>query len=221
MVGRYAAAQDSRDTLSMKSTTASTIHRIASPAAVLAILMVLTGCGDGGYNRAPSPSPPAPQPTSPAPTATPVADPVTITSPAFADGAPIPVRYTCQGDNIAPPLVWAAPSSAAELALVVDDTDAPGGLFVHWIVTGIAPGPGSTADGQTPPNGHTLPNSTGNDGYFAPCPPPGSGTHHYRFTMYQLPAPLGLPTGSAGVQAAQAIAQAATAQARLTGTFQR
>jgi phosphatidylethanolamine-binding protein (PEBP) family uncharacterized protein len=118
-------------------------------------------------------------------------------------------------------LTWSAPSSAAELALVVDDTDAPGGLFVHWIVTGIAPGPGSTADGQTPPNGHTVPNSTGNDGYFAPCPPVGSGTHHYRFTMYQLSTPPQLPPGSAAVQAAQVIAQAATAQARFTGTFQR
>lgn len=149
------------------------------------------------------------------------ADAVTIGSPAFADGAPIPVRYTCQGDNIPPPLAWTAPSGAGELALVVDDTDAPGGLFIHWIVTGIAPGPGSTADGQTPPNGHTLPNSTGNSGYFAPCPPVGSGTHHYRFTLYQLPAALQLPTGSAATQAAQAIAQAATAQARLSGTFQR
>jgi len=181
----------------MESTMTSTLHRIVSTAAVLAILVVLTG------------------------SATAVADPVTITSPAFADGAPIPVRYTCQGDSIPPPLAWSAPPTAAELALVVDDTDAPGGLFVHWIVTGIAPSPGSTADGQTPANGHTLPNSTGSDGYFAPCPPPGSGTHHYRFTMYQLPSALALPPGSAGVQAAQAIAQAATAQARLTGTFQR
>jgi Raf kinase inhibitor-like YbhB/YbcL family protein len=195
---------------------------MASAIAGLAILVVLTGCGAGGGNRDRSPSPPAPTaPSGDATTQAPAADPVTITSPAFADGAPIPVRYTCQGDNIPPPLAWSTPSSAAELALVVDDPDAPGGLFVHWIVTGIAPGPGSTADGQTPPNGHTLPNSTGNDGYFGPCPPAGTGTHHYRFTVYQLPAALELPTGSAGVQAAQAIAQAATAQARLTGTFQR
>jgi Raf kinase inhibitor-like YbhB/YbcL family protein len=144
-----------------------------------------------------------------------------ITSPAFTDGAPIPVLFTCKGDNIPPPLAWSAPSSAAELALVVDDPDAVGGLFVHWIVTGIAPGPGSTADGQTPANGRSLPNSSGKQGYFGPCPPAGTGTHHYRFTLYQLPAALELPRRSAGVQAAQAIAQAATAQARLVGTFQR
>jgi hypothetical protein len=195
--------QDSRDTAFVVSTVASTFQRIVSAIAEVAVLVVLTELAT----------------TSADPTAQ--ADPVTISSPAFADGAPIPVRYTCQGDSIPPPLAWTAPASAAQLALVVDDTDAPGGLFIHWIVTGIAAGPGSTADGQPPPNGHTLPNSTGNSGYFAPCPPPGSGTHHYRFTLYQLPAALQLPTGSAAAQAAQAITQAATAQARLTGTFQR
>lgn len=187
----------------MVATAASTFQRIVSAVAAVAVLVVLSALVATSTDT------------------TARADSVAITSPAFADGAPIPVRYTCQGDNIAPPLAWTAPASAAELALVVDDTDAPGGLFIHWIVTGIAPGPGSTADGQTPPNGHTLPNSAGNSGYFAPCPPPGSGTHHYRFTLYQLPAALQLPTGSAPAQTAQAIAQAATAQARLTATFQR
>jgi len=205
----------------MASTVANSPHRIASAIAGLVMLVILAGCGAGGGNRDRPPSPPAPTTRIDASTPSPVADPVTISSPAFADGAAIPAQYTCQGDKIPPPLAWSAPSSAAELALIVDDTDAPGGLFVHWIVTGIAPGPGSTADGQTPPNGHTLPNSAGNDGYFAPCPPAGSGTHHYRFTLYQLPTALQLPAGSAAVQAAEAIAQAATAQARLTGTFQR
>jgi Raf kinase inhibitor-like YbhB/YbcL family protein len=185
------------------STAASTFQRIVSAIAAAAALVVLGALAAASTDT------------------TARADPVAITSPAFADGAPIPVRYTCQGDNIAPPLAWTAPAGAAEQALVVDDTDAPGGVFFHWIVTGIAPGPGSTADGQTPANGHTVANSTGTSGYFAPCPPPGSGTHHYRFTLYQLPAALQLPTGSAAAQTAQAIAQAATAQARLTATFQR
>ena len=212
--------QDSRDTVLVAPTMASTPQRIASAIAGLAILVVLTGCG-GGSNQSGSPSPPAPIAPTAVTGTTPAADPVTISSPAFADGAAIPARYTCQGDNIPPALAWSAPSSAAELALVVDDPDAPGGQFVHWIVTGIAPGAGSTTDGQTPANGHTLPNSTGSDGYFAPCPPAGSGTHHYRFSMYQLPTALQLPAASAGTQAAQAIAQAAAAQARLTATFSR
>jgi Raf kinase inhibitor-like YbhB/YbcL family protein len=202
----------------MESTTPRTPHGIVSAAVGLALLVVLTGCG--GDRKTPPPSP-APQATTVnAPTTTPVADPPTITSPAFADGAPIPVQFTCKGANLAPPLTWSAAPDAAELALVVDDPDAVGGLYVHWIVTAISPGSGSTADGQTPDNGRSLANSGGQQSYLGPCPPAGSGTHHYRFTLYQFSAPLQVPAGSAGVQAAQAIAQAATAQATLTGTFQ-
>ena len=142
--------------------------------------------------------------------------PLTVTSPAFADGAPIPVQYTCKGANMAPPLVWSAPSGAT---LVVDDPDAPTGPYVHWIVAGIPPGSGSTADGQTPAGASTLANSSGQSAYSGPCPPAGTGTHHYRFTLYQLPPTFQLPAGAAGLQAAQAVAQGAAAQAVLTGTF--
>jgi Raf kinase inhibitor-like YbhB/YbcL family protein len=143
--------------------------------------------------------------------------PLTITSPAFADGASIPVQYSCKGANIAPPLAWSAPLGAA---LVVDDPDAPGGTYIHWIVTGIPPGAGSTPDGQIPGGGKVLPNSTGQTSYTGPCPPAGSGVHHYRFTLYQLPNDYKLPGHLAGAQAAQTIAGAATGQAQLTGTFQ-
>lgn len=149
--------------------------------------------------------------------AAPAGGPLTISSPAFADGAPIPVQYTCRGANMAPPLTWAAPLGAA---LVVDDPDAPRGPYVHWIVIGIPPGPGSTAGGQTPDGGTSLPNSAGQSAYSGPCPPPGSGVHHYRFTLYQLPATVHLPPGLAGPRAVQAITQATTAQAQLTGTFE-
>ena len=141
---------------------------------------------------------------------------VTISSPAFADGAPIPVQYTCQGANIAPALTWSAPSGAA---LVVDDPNAVHGTYVHWIVVGIPPGSGSTGDGQTPGGGTSLPNSAGQAGYSGPCPPAGTGTHHYRFTLYQLPETYQLPGGLAGLQAAQTIGGAASAQAQFTGTF--
>ncbi|MBS4729830.1 YbhB/YbcL family Raf kinase inhibitor-like protein [Mycobacterium sp. SM1] len=201
----------------MASTTGSTRYRVAAVATGVALLVTLTGCG--GARKA-SPSPAAQTTTASASSVTPVVERLTITSPAFADGAPIPVQFTCKGANVAPPLTWSAPPDAAELALVVDDPDAVGGLYIHWIVTGIAPGPGSTTSGQTPDNGRSLANSGGQQSYFGPCPPSGSGTHHYRFTLYQLSAPLQVPAGSAGAQAAHAIAQAAAAQATLTGTFQ-
>ena len=104
-----------------------------------------------------------------------VADELTITSPAFAEGAPIPVQYSCKGANIvAPPLAWSsAPAGAGELALVVDDPDAVRGLYVHWIVAGIAAGSGSTVDGQIPDNGRSLPNSGGRQGVLRTLPADG------------------------------------------------
>lgn len=192
------------------------LHRIASAIPGLALLVALAGCS--GHDDTRMTPPPAPKLTTagqPMPQA-PSTGRLTITSPAFADGAPIPVPYTCKGANTAPPLAWSAPLGGA---LVVDDPDAPRGPYVHWIVTGIPFGSGSTADGQTPGGGSTLANSSGQSAYAGPCPPAGTGTHHYRFTLYQLPNTFQLPAGLAGLQAAQAIAQAATAQAVLTGTF--
>jgi Raf kinase inhibitor-like YbhB/YbcL family protein len=173
-------------------------HRIGFVVAGLALLAAPVLAGSGGTVAA------AP------------GGPLTISSPAFGNGAPIPVQYTCKGAGISPPLAWSAPLGAA---LVVDDPDAVNGLFIHWIVAGIAPGSGSTGDGQTPAGGTALPNTAGRPEYKGPCPPSGTGTHHYRFTLYQLPNTYELPGGLAGAQAAQAIAGAATAQAQLTGTF--
>ncbi len=199
----------------MKYATASTLHRITLAIAGLALVLALAGYGGSGNRSTP---PPAPKVTTVGRTiaAAPPGGPLTITSPAFANGASIPVQYTCKGANIAPPLTWSTPSGAA---LVFDDPDAPGGPYVHWIVTGIAPGPGSTSDGQTPAGATSLANSAGQPGYTGPCPPAGTGVHHYRFTLYQIPATLQLPAGAAGPQAVQAITQATTGQAQLTGTF--
>jgi phosphatidylethanolamine-binding protein (PEBP) family uncharacterized protein len=200
----------------MESTLTSTLHRIASVVGGLALLVALAG--GGGHGGSPMTAPLAPKITTVGRTiaAAPAGVPLLISSPAFADGAPIPVQYTCKGANTAPALTWSAPSGAA---LVFDDPDGVGGLYVHWIVMGIPPGPGSTTDGQTPAGGTSLPNSAGQAGYTGPCPPAGSGVHHYRFILYQLPATFQLPAGQVGVPAAQAIAQAATAQAQVTGTF--
>jgi Raf kinase inhibitor-like YbhB/YbcL family protein len=200
----------------MESTLASTFHRIASAIGGLALLGALVGCGGHGGSHMTAPLTPKVTTLGRTIAEAPAGGPLTISSPAFPDGAPIPVQYTCKGANTAPPLAWSAPSGAA---LVVDDPDAPRGPYVHWIVVGIPPGPGSTGDGQTPPGGSSLPNSAGQAGYSGPCPPAGTGVHHYRFTLYQLPATFQLPSGLVGPQAAQAIAQAAAGQAQFTGTF--
>lgn len=142
----------------------STLHRTPLATAGLALVVALGGCGGGGGDSRETP-PYVPKATTvDATTPAPAAEPLTIASPMFADGAPIPVQFSCKGANVAPPLTWSSPAGAAELALVVDDPDAVGGLYVHWIVTGIAPGSGSTADGQTPAGGHSVPNSGGRQG---------------------------------------------------------
>jgi Raf kinase inhibitor-like YbhB/YbcL family protein len=142
-----------------------------------------------------------------------------LNSPAFADGQAIPAKYTCDGENVSPALTWTGfPAGAAALALVVDDPDAPNGTFTHWVVVDIDPSTTGSAEGQPPPGGREITNDTGKASYFGPCPP--SGRHHYRFTLYALRTRIG--SGPTTKQAAlDAIRAAATAQARVVGTFHR
>ncbi|WP_156690087.1 YbhB/YbcL family Raf kinase inhibitor-like protein [Mycobacterium sp. Marseille-P9652] len=184
--------------------------------ALAAVALAAAGCGGHGGGRTTAPQTPQVTTVGRTVAQAPADGPLTIGSPAFPDGAPIPAQYTCKGADIAPPLTWSAPLGGA---LVVDDPDAARGPYIHWIVVGIPPGPGSTADGQTPAGGSSLPNSAGWTGYSGPCPPAGTGVHHYRFTLYQLPATFQLPPGLAGPQAVQAITRATGAQAQYTGTF--
>jgi phosphatidylethanolamine-binding protein (PEBP) family uncharacterized protein len=172
---------------------ARTTHRIASATAVLAILAVMTGSAGGGYARGDTD--------------------LTFTSPAFPDGGPIPVQYACPdvgGQDIPPPLAWSAPGVSTHIALVMDDLDAVGAVrpFVHWVVVNFVSGPDSTAAGGTPLGGQTLKN------YQGPCPPEGTGMHHYRFTLYEVPGNVQL----AGMNAA-AIPRASTASVQFTGTY--
>lgn len=152
-------------------------------------------------------------------TATPSPAPFTISSPAFADGEPIPTLYSCRGRDASPALRWSGvPHAATALVLLVDDPD--GHDWVHWTVLDLPAEDGGLPEGVDP--AANSPRQGQNDfhkvGYGGPCPP--SGTHHYRFTLYALAKPLGLdghPDGAAvrrGLAAAQVIAQT-----RLTGTF--
>ena len=110
-----------------------------------------------------------------------------VTSTAFADGQPVPVQFTCDGDDLAPPLAWSeVPGGTQSLAIVVDDPDAPGGTFTHWLVTQIAADTGETVEGQSPGVQHA--NSFGVEEYRGPCPPEGDDAHTYRFTVYALDA---------------------------------
>src|SRR5919198_814018 len=136
---------------------------------------------------------------------------ITVTSPDFADGAAIPKRFTCDGANVSPALRWSGvPAGTAELALVVDDPDAPGGTFTHWVVVNIDPGTASIDEGSPPPGARQAPNSAGKSSWFGPCPP--SGAHHYRFTVYALSGRLAESASGSLDAALSAIAAKATAQ---------
>jgi Raf kinase inhibitor-like YbhB/YbcL family protein len=150
-----------------------------------------------------------------------LADTIEVSSSAFADGAAIPVRFTCEGENLSPPLAWSrAPANTAELALVVDDPDAPGGTYVHWVVYHLGADVMSVGEGALPSGARQAKNSKGDSSYAGPCPPPGPA-HHYRFTVYALREPLAIADRAELKPALAAIDRTVSARGRLVGTFAR
>ena len=149
----------------------------------------------------------------------------TLSSTAFANGKPIPARYTCDGEDISPPLQWnEPPTGTRSFALVMDDPDAPMGTWVHWVLFDLppesralpeaVPSQGTLADGSR----HGL-NSWGRTDYGGPCPP--RGTHRYYFRLYALDAPLGLAVGASREEVLAAMSGHVLAQAELMGTYSR
>jgi Raf kinase inhibitor-like YbhB/YbcL family protein len=172
---------------------------------VLLLLAVVAGCGDD---------------QSAAPADGGVPEMIEVTSTAFAEGEPIPERYTCDGDDVAPPLAWSGvPSDAAGVALVVDDPDAPSGTFTHWVVLDIPTSTASSDEGGVPEGGVQAESSAGGAAYAGPCPP--SGSHRYRFTVVALDADTGLAEGATLDEALAAVDEHSIAQGTLTGTYSR
>ena len=142
-----------------------------------------------------------------------------ITSSAFQDGANIPSKFTCDGADISPPLQIAdIPSQAKSLALIVDDPDAPSGLFTHWMVWNIPPQTGAVREGSAP-KGVQGTNDFGKSGYGGPCPP--SGTHRYYFKIFALDRELDLPFGAKRGQLDAAMKGHIVAQGELMGRYSR
>jgi Raf kinase inhibitor-like YbhB/YbcL family protein len=143
-------------------------------------------------------------------------DTISVTSPAFDDGAAIPTRYSCDGDNVSPPLAWqGAPDGTVAFALILDDPDAGG--FVHWTVADIAGSDGSAEEGKSP--GIAGRNGFGRSGYGGPCPP--SGTHQYVVTLYALSEPLSVEPGFSAADLRSAMEGRVLATGHLTGTYRR
>jgi Raf kinase inhibitor-like YbhB/YbcL family protein len=150
-----------------------------------------------------------------------------LRSPAFADGAPVPLRHTCEGDDLSPPLAWSdAPAGTRSFALLCDDPDAPAGTWHHWALFDI-PAATSRVDEGVPGaevagTMRQAVNDFGRLGYGGPCPPRGHGVHHYHFRLLALGvASLGL-TGRVGCPEVERAARPHTlATAELVGTFGR
>ena len=142
-----------------------------------------------------------------------------LTSTAFENGQAIPRRYSCDGDDFSPPLMWSGvPDGAGSLVLVVDDPDAPGGTFTHWLGWRIDPGMGGIAEGESAPSEGE--NDFGTTGYRGPCPPPGHGPHRYSFRLYGLAEEPSLRAGAGKSEVERAV-EDALAVAELVGTYER
>ena len=114
-----------------------------------------------------------------------------IRSPAFSDGAAIPRRYTCDGQDVSPPLEWAGLSAQTHgLVLLCDDPDAPAGTWHHWAAYDIPPNLAGLTEGAGRESGAKTfkqgINDFGRVGYGGPCPPRGHGPHHYHFRLLAL-----------------------------------
>ncbi|MDB5163763.1 MAG: hypothetical protein JWS12_381 [Candidatus Saccharibacteria bacterium] len=144
----------------------------------------------------------------------------TLTSPAFLNGKPIPVKYTCKAENLSPPLqIVGRPVATRSFALILHDPDAVGNDFTHWTVWNISASTQNIDEGRLPPEATVGANGTDNSGYIGPCPPAGTGTHHYIFDLYALDTNLNLPTGASVAQLRAAMRNHQIAHTRLTGLF--
>ncbi len=150
-----------------------------------------------------------------------------LTSPDFAEGATIAkaqVYPMCGGENISPALTWSgAPQGVKSFALTVIDPDARAAGWVHWVAVDIPSDVSSLAKGAKLPAGaFAVPNDFGNAHYDGPCPPTGSGVHHYQFTLWALGGPTPALEGKMQADAiTTALSQVAIAKATLTGIYER
>jgi len=150
-----------------------------------------------------------------------------LQSSAFSQNGNIPSKYTCDGQDVSPPLSWPdPPANTKELALICDDPDAPMGTFTHWVLYGLGPDVRSLPEAV--PTDQTVAalagakqgkNGFGNIGYGGPCPP--RGTHHYSFRLYALDAPTNLPAGASKKDLLKAMERHLLAQAELVGLYAR
>jgi Raf kinase inhibitor-like YbhB/YbcL family protein len=178
---------------------------LGAPPAVALLCAVVGACGGGETVEGPPPAAP---------------ERIELTSSAFAPDGAIPGRFSCEGDDVSPPLRWSGvPDDTRSLALIVEDPDASG--FVHWTLYDVAPETTGLQEAEVPDGARQGENSFGDEGYGGPCPPEGEEPHRYVFVLYALRSTVGLGAGADPQRVRDAIAGAALARGRLIGRFGR
>ena len=143
-----------------------------------------------------------------------------ILSPVFKNNELIPAKYTCDGEDINPPLtITELPEGTKSLALIVDDPDAPMGIWDHWIVWNINPSISLIKENSLPEGSVLGKNSFGKLSYGGPCPP--LGTHRYFFKLYALDKELDLTEGATKKELEQAMSEHVLDSAELIGLYKR
>jgi Raf kinase inhibitor-like YbhB/YbcL family protein len=149
-----------------------------------------------------------------------------ITSSAFQQDGPIPKKYSCDGQDISPPLAWSDPPAGTKsFALIMDDPDARPDTWVHWVLYDL---PTTARDlPENVPKQKELANGARNGvngepqiGYEGPCPPAGP-VHHYHFKLYALDAKLGLAAGATKAAVEKAMQGHILGEAQLVGQYKR
>lgn len=137
----------------------------------------------------------------------------------WRDGAEIPRRHTCDGDDVSPPLTWSnVPPEAVELALSITDLDSPD--FVHWVVTGLAPTAHGLAEGEVPADATVR--SSGTAGRYAgPCPPEGDPPHHYLVTVHALNQTVEPADDTSATEVVAMLRLTSIDQSSVSGTYAR
>jgi Raf kinase inhibitor-like YbhB/YbcL family protein len=144
-----------------------------------------------------------------------------VASTAFAEGQPIPQKYTGDGDDVSPPLTWSDPPAGTKsFALICDDPDAPRGTWVHWVLFNLPPTLRGLPEGASAGAAIDGVSDFGEVGYGGPAPPKGK-PHRYYFKVYALDTTLNLPAGASKADVMAACKGHVLSEGELMGTYQR
>ncbi|MGC8660940.1 MAG: YbhB/YbcL family Raf kinase inhibitor-like protein [Nitrososphaeria archaeon] len=144
-----------------------------------------------------------------------------VFSDSFENGARIPRKHTCEGENVSPPIKWGRVNGASTYAIIAEDPDAPGGTFVHWVIYNLTGTEIQEGIKPTSSTGVQGKNDFGKTGYGGPCPPRGNGNHRYFFRIYALNDTLPILSGVSALRLKELIKNKILDSGEIMGTYSR